>query len=42
MPGYDDLNIIKIDYAQMDKDRTELLNKFEDVFGAAKKKARAK
>lgn len=42
MPGYDDLNIIKIDYAQMDKDRTDLLHKFEKVFGAAKKKARAK
>ena len=40
MPGYDDLNIIKIDYNQMDKDRTDLLKKFEEVFGAAKKKAR--
>jgi iron(III) transport system substrate-binding protein len=40
MPGYDDLNIIDIDYRQMDKDRTDLLNKFEEVFGAAKKKAR--
>jgi hypothetical protein len=42
MPGYDDLNIIDVDYRQMDKDRTDLLNKFEKVFGAAKKKARAK
>jgi iron(III) transport system substrate-binding protein len=40
MPGYDDLNIIKIDYNQMNKDRTDLLNKFEEIFGAAKKKAR--
>ncbi len=40
MPGYDDLNIIKIDYNQMNKDRTDLLIKFEDIFGAAKKKAR--
>ena len=42
MPGYDDLNIIDVDYRQMDKDRTDLLNKFEKVFGEAKKKARAK
>jgi hypothetical protein len=40
MPGYDQLNIINIDYAQMDKDRTALLEKFEKVFGEAKKKAR--
>ncbi len=42
LPGYDDLNIIKVDYAQMDKDRTALLEKFEKVFGEAKKRARAK
>ena len=42
MPGYDDLNIIDIDYVQLDKDTKDLLAKFEEVFGAAKKKARAK
>lgn len=42
LPGYDDLNIIKVDYSQMDKERTALLEKFEKVFGEAKKKARAK
>jgi iron(III) transport system substrate-binding protein len=42
LPGYDQLNIIKIDYYQMDKDRTALLEKFEKVFGEAKKRARAK
>jgi len=42
MPGYNELNIIKIDYHQMDKERTALLEKFEKVFGEAKKRARAK
>jgi len=41
LPGYDELNIIKIDYYQMDKDRTALLEKFDKVFGEAKKKARS-
>jgi len=42
MPGYDDLNIIDIDYRQLDADTKDLLAKFEEVFGAAKKKARSK
>jgi len=42
MPGYDSLNIIDIDYRQLDKDAKDLLAKFEKVFGAAKKKARSK
>ena len=42
MPGYDELNIIDIDYRQLDKDTKDVLAKFEQVFGGAKKKARSK
>lgn len=42
MPGYDELNIIKIDYQQLDREMKSLLEKFEKVFGEAKKRARAK
>ena len=42
MPGYDSLNIIDIDYRQLDADTKDLLAKFEKVFGGGKKKARSK
>ncbi len=42
MPGYDELNIIDIDYRQLDRDTKDVLAKFEEVFGSAKKRARAK
>ncbi|MFQ5875598.1 MAG: extracellular solute-binding protein, partial [Dehalococcoidia bacterium] len=42
LPGYDKLNIIKIDYAQMQREMKSLVEKFEKVFGEAKKRARAK
>lgn len=41
LPGLSDLNIIKIDYKQMEKDMKGLLKKFDEVFGKAKKKARS-
>lgn len=41
MPSLDDLNIIDIDYRQLDKDEKDLLAKFEQVFGGAKKKAKS-
>jgi iron(III) transport system substrate-binding protein len=42
MPSLDELNIIDIDYRQLDKDEKDLLAKFEQVFGGAKKKAKSK
>ncbi len=40
LPGMADLNIIDINYNQMQKDMKDLLRKFDEVFGEAKKKAR--
>jgi ABC-type Fe3+ transport system substrate-binding protein len=40
LPSMSELNIIDIDYGQMEKDMKGLLKKFDDVFGAGKKKSR--
>ncbi|MBW2308436.1 MAG: extracellular solute-binding protein [Deltaproteobacteria bacterium] len=42
LPDPEKLNIIQIDYLQMEKDMKPLLEKFDRVFGEAKKKARAR
>ena len=42
LPDPDKMNIIKVDFRQMQKEMKPLLEKFEKVFGEAKKKARAK
>ncbi len=42
LPDPSKLNLIKIDYALMEKETKNLLKKFDEVFGEAKKKARAK
>jgi iron(III) transport system substrate-binding protein len=42
LPDPDKLNIIKIDFRQMQKEMKPLLEKFDRVFGEAKKKARAR